>query len=51
MFRSNGTDDFKKRIRKYFGEGVLNMTDLCFIVTDVPRRRYEKIGKMFLSHD
>jgi len=45
VFKSNGLDDFKKRVRKYFGEGILNITELCFIIIDVPKMRIEKIGK------
>jgi len=28
----------------------LNVTDLCFIVLDVPRMRFEKIGKFIQSY-
>ncbi len=51
VFKSNGTEDFKKKVQKYFGEGTLNLITLCFLINDVAKRRFDKVGKSFQSHD
>lgn len=51
VFKSNGSESFKGTIRKYFGSGTHNIVELCFLLIDVPRRRFDKICKDFQVND
>lgn len=50
MFRSDGIENFKKMIGKYFGEDILSIAELCFFIVENPRRRFEKMGKIFQKY-
>ena len=41
---------FKTKLKEYFGSDLLELSELCLIVAEAPKKRYEKIGKIFKAN-
>ena len=47
VYKSYGVINFKKRLFKYFGSNILSVFELSLSIVENPKRRLEKIGKIF----
>ena len=51
VFKSNGKKNSNKRVGKYFGANILAIVELCEMIIENPRKRFEKLSKAIQANE